>query len=682
MGSDQIRNVALVGHGGSGKTMLAEALLFAAGVTTRMGRVEDGNTVTDFEPEEHERGSSVSLAMAPFTWKGHRINLIDTPGTSDFVGEVRAALRIADLALFVVSAVDGVQVQTEQIWRMAAEEGIARAVFVSKLDRERASFSTTLAELKQRFGTPIAPIQVPLGAESGLRGVANLVGGRAYTYSGGFQATEGDIPAEAASDAAPLHTSLVEAVVETDDALLEKYFEGVEPSGEQLIAGMHKGMVDGTAFPVLCGSAVSGVGIDRLAQFLVDYGPRPSERPVPPLAEGTWPDRGVVAYVFKTMSDPYVGRISLFRMFAGDLDLDMELENPARHATGRMHNVFQMRGKEHHEVKRIEEGDIAAVAKLEATLSGDTLRSPGLDVVIAPVPLPPPTMALAVFPRSQQDEEKLSTALTRAVDDDPTLRVERHAATNETVLAGLGDAHLEVTASRLSRRFGVEIDTALPRIPYRETIRGTADVEGKHKKQSGGRGQFGVANIRFEPAPSGNGFEFVNEIKGGSIPRQYLPAVEKGVIEALQRGLVAGYPVVDVRATVYDGKYHPVDSDELSFRMAGIIAVKEAAPKLAATLLEPIMRVTVRVPEELMGDVIGDLNSKRGKVLGMDSEAGTRVLTAEVPLAEMQRYAIDLRSITSGRGTFEMEMSHYEEAPPHEAQRVIAAANSDDQAKG
>jgi len=676
VGPDRIRNVALVGHGGSGKTSLAEALLHVAGVTTRLGRVEDGNTVTDYEPEEVARTSSVSLALAPFEWNGHKINLIDTPGYSDFLGEVRAALRAADLALFVVSGVSGVEVQTEEIWRMAEEEGIARAVFINKLDRERASFERTIEQLKDLFGTGIAPLQVPIGAEADLSGVANLVGEQAYTYDGGPTAAEGPLPDSVRGQVETLHTALVEAVVETDDEMLERYFEGIEPAGDQLIAGTHRGMIDGGAFPVLCGSATRMIGIDRLAQFIVDYGPRPAERPTPPLAEGdALPgDSSVVAYVFKTMSDPYVGRISLFRVFGGELSLDAELENSTRGVRGRMHNLFAMRGKEHTDVTSVPTGDIAAVAKLENTLAGHTLRTPGTPVAVAPVEMPRPTMSLAVFPRTQADEEKLSTALQRAVDDDPTLTVERRAETNETVMSGLGDAHLEVTLARLADRFGVQVDTALPKIPYRETIRGRADVEGKHKKQSGGRGQFGVAYLRFEPLPAGSGYEFSDEIKGGSIPRQYIPAVDKGVREALERGMIAGYPVVDLKATVYDGKYHSVDSDELSFRMAGIQAVRAAAPSLNAALLEPIMRVTVRVPEDQMGDVIGDLNSKRGRVLGMDSEGSLRVITAEVPLAEMQRYSIDLRSITSGRGSFEMDMDHYEEAPPQEAQKVIAAA--------
>ncbi len=679
MGSEHIRNVVLVGHSGSGKTALAEALLFTSGVTTRAGTVEDGNTVTDFEPEEIARGSSVSLAMAPFQWNGHRINIIDTPGLSDFTGEMRTALRAADLALFVVSGVDGVEVQTEAAWRLAADEGIARAVFVNKLDRERSSFNRTLEQMKEIFGTAIAPLQVPIGAEASLRGVANLVGGKAYVYSGGPMATEEDLPESVQAEVEELHTALVEAVVETDDEMLEKYFEGEEPSGEQLIEGMHAGMVAGSAFPVLCGSATGLVGIDRLAQFIVDYGPRPMERTVPPLLEGdALPDSGVVAYVFKTMSDPYVGRISLFRVFRGDIDLDVALENRRVGANGRMHNVFAMRGRDHEDLKRVEAGDIAAVAKLETTLAGDTLVTPGTEVALAPMPMPSPAMSYAVFPKTQHDEEKLSTALAKMVEDDPTLRVERNPATNQTVLSGLGDAHLDVAIARLSSRHGVEVDTALPKIPYRETIRGRADVEGKHKKQSGGRGQFGVAYVRFEPNPAGTGYEFVDEIKGGSIPRQYIPAVDKGIREAMERGLTAGYPVVDVKATVYDGKYHSVDSDEMSFKMAGIMAVRAATPDLKVTLLEPIMKVTVRVPEDLTGDVIGDLNSKRGRVLGMDSDGGVRVVSAEVPLAEMQRYSIDLRSLTSGRGSFEMEIDHYEEAPPQEAQRVIAEANEDD----
>ncbi len=675
MGSDQIRNVVLLGHSGSGKTALAEALLFTAGLTTRVGSIEDGNTVTDFEPEEISRGSSVSLAMAPFEWHGHKINIIDTPGLSDFTGEMRAAVRAADLALFVVSGVDGVEVQTEAAWRIAGDEGISRAIFVNKLDRERSSFSRTVDQLKEVFGTGVAPIQVPIGSEADLSGVANLVGGKAYTYSGGPKATESSLPDSLQAEVEGLHTGLVEAVVETDDEMLERYFEGVEPSGDQLIAGMHAGMVAGTTFPVLCGSATELIGIDRLAQFIVNYGPRPSERPSPPLTEGEeLPDLGVVAYVFKTMSDPYVGRISLFRVFRGDIDLDVDLENRRVGAKGRMHNIFSMRGKEHEDVKRVEAGDIAAVSKLETTLAGDTLTTPGLGVMVAPMTMPKPTMSYAVFPKTQHDEEKLSTALARSIEDDPTLSTERAAATNQTILSGLGDAHLEVTIARLATRHGVEVDTALPKIPYRETIKGRADVEGKHKKQSGGRGQFGVAFVKFEPNTLGAGYEFINEIKGGSIPRQYIPAVDKGIREALERGLAAGYPVVDVKARVYDGKYHAVDSDEMSFKMAGIQAVRQAAPKLNVALLEPIMKVDVFTPEDNVGDVIGDLNRRRGMIKSQDAgPTGVRV-SANAPLGDMFGYIGHLRTLTSGRGQFSMEFSHYAPCPQNVADEVIKAA--------
>jgi elongation factor G len=684
VGPEQIRNVALVGHSGAGKTSVVEALAHVAGQTTRLGRVEDGNTVSDHEPEEIERGGSVGLSLVPVDWKGHKINLIDTPGLADFVGDVRAALRAADLALFVVSAVDGVEVQTEMIWDMAGEEGIARAVFVNKLDRERSDFSRVLAQLKASFGTGIAPVEVPIGSEAGLRGVAGIVSEHAFLYDGDkTTGTETDVPAEVADRVEEAHTALVEAVVENDDELLEKYFEGEQPTTDQLVGGLHHGILDGEIYPVLCGSATTLVGIDRLAELLVRDAPSPAERPTPPLSErdeiGTGRDAPTVAYVFKTMSDPYMGRISLFRVFGGSIKADANLENPQRNATGRMHNIFTVRGKEHDDVHEVVAGDIAAVAKLESTVAGDTLREPGLSTVVAPVEMPAPTMSLAVFPISQQDEEKLSTALGRAVEDDPTLVVERRPDTKQTVMSGLGDAHLEVTLNRISRRYGVNVTTDTPKVPYRETISGTADVEGKHKKQSGGRGQFGVAFVRFSPNARGAGYEFIDSVKGGAIPRQLIPAVDKGIKEALDRGMLAGYPVVDVKAEVYDGKYHQVDSDEMSFRMAGIQAVRSAGPQLKARLLEPIMRARVIVPEEYMGDIIGDINAKRGRVEGMDSAGKFRVVTAQVPLAEMQRYTVDLRSITGGRGSFSMEFDHYEEVPPQETQRVVAAAAAEDE---
>ena len=678
----KIRNVVLVGHSGAGKTSLAEALLFASGATTRLGRVESGNTVMDHEPEETSRQGSVGLAVAPIAWNGHKLNIIDTPGYADFIGEVRSALRAADLALFVVSATDGVEVQTEAIWHLAEQEGIARAFFINKLDRERADYQGVLAQLKSSFGTGVAPLEMPVGSEADLRGVAGVVSNHAFLYENGAgRGTEVDLPDELKADVDEVRSALVEAVVENDDELLEAYFEGQEPTQDQLVKGLRQGISDQVIFPVLCGSATGMIGIDRLADLIVRDGPSPLDRPMP-ANDGNDeftanPGGPLEAYVFKTVSDPYLGRISMFRLFSGTLKVDMVLENPREGASGKLHNLFFMKGKDHEDASEVSCGDIAAVAKLETVRSGDTLRAPGSDVVIEPVAVPSPNMSLALAPKTTHDEEKLSTSLARTVEEDPTLSVERRAETNQTVLSGMGDTHLEVALARMSRKFGVEVVTELPRVPYRETIKASAEAEGKHKKQSGGRGQFGVAFVRFEPLPDGDGYEFVNAIKGGSIPRQLIPAVDKGIREALARGLQAGYPVVGVQATVYDGKYHNVDSDELSFRMAGIQAVRAAAGSLNPVMLEPYVKLRIMAPEDYMGDIIGDLNAKRGRVGGMDSFGKQRVVTAEVPMGEVQQYTIDLRSITGGRGSFELEFSHYEEMPPQEAQKVIAARAED-----
>ncbi len=677
MTPEKTRNVGLFGHGGSGKTSLAEALLYYAGQIDRVGTSETGNTVMDHEPEEIDRGNSLSLGVGSFTHNGYRINLVDSPGYADFIADALAALRAVDMALFVVSAVDGVEVQTELLWQAAAAEGISRAVFVNKLDRDRASFSRTLAQLTASFGKRVAPVQVPIGEEESLSGIVRVVSGRAYGYAGGDpQGKEMELPDSVSARVEEAHTALVEAVVETDDELLEAYFEGVEPPREKMVEVIHGGMIAGDIFPVLVGSAAALTGIDTLIDFIVDFGPSPLERNMPPLEGGSLePDPGgpAVAYVFKTSGDQYVGRINTFRLFSGSFGADAVLETN-RGEKVKMSSLFSMLGKEHQDMDRIAAGGIGSVAKLETVKVGDTLREAGSEAVITPVRMPRPVHEVTVTPRSNQDEDRLSTALGRAQEEDPTIMVERRPETKETVVAGLGEAHVNVTLARVARRFGVEVDTGVPKVPYRETILGEADVEGKHKKQSGGRGQFGVAYVRFAPNQRGEGYEFIDEIKGGSIPRNLIPAVDKGIREALERGILAGYPVIDVRATVYDGKFHSVDSDELSFRMAGILAVRAAAHDLRPTILEPIVTAQVRVPEEYMGDVIGDINSKRGRVLGMDAEGGSRVLSAQVPLAEMQRYSVDLRSMTGGRGTFEIEFSHYEPAPPQEVQRVAAAA--------
>ncbi len=679
---EKVRNIALVGHGGSGKTTLAEAMLFVGGATKRIGSVEGGTSTFDYEPEEVDRGISLGLAVATVDWKGTRVNIIDSPGASEFSGDARTALRAADLALFAVSAVDGVEVQTEALWRAAEEEGIPRAIVITKLDRERASFERVLGELRDNFGKSVAPIQVPIGSEEELRGLVRVATERAYGYKpGSSTGTQVDLPDEVAELVHSAHTDLIEIVVETDDEMMEAYFEGQKPSREQIVDTVHHGIIAGEIHPVLVTSASKMIGIDTLFEFIVDYGPNPLERSMPPLSEGAQlepsGDGAVLAYVFKTFSDPFVGRISLFRIYSGTAKADQELEL-ARGGKVRLHNLFKLQGKEHHDVADLPVGGIGAIAKVEDLHPGDTLRSPGLDAVIEPIKFPRPVAELAITPHSHHDDEKMSIALHRIEESDPTIRVERRPETGETILSGLGDTHLDVTLARIKRMFGVEIDASIPTIPYRESIQATAEAEGKHKKQSGGRGQFGVAMVRFSPRPRGSGYEFIDSIKGGSIPRGLIPAVDKGIQEALRRGILGGYPVVDVAAEVYDGKYHAVDSDEMSFRMAGIQAVRAASPNLRPVLLEPIMRVTVTVPEDHLGDVMGDINSKRGRVLGMEGEGMLRTVNAEVPMAEMQQYAAELRSLTSGRGTFEMVFDHYEEVPHNEAQAVIAARSADD----
>jgi elongation factor G len=627
-----------------------------------------------------ERGISLGLSTATFSWNDHQINLIDTPGSSDFSGDARAALRAADMALFVVSGVDGVEVQTEQLWKVAGEEGIPRAIVVTKLDRDRSSFERALDQLRESFGKAIAPIQVPIGSEEGLRGVVRVASERAYEYTEGEKmGKEVDLPSEVEDLVHAAHTALVETVVETDDEMMEAYFEGKEPSREQIVSTVHHGIVAGDIHPVLVASAERMIGVDLLAEFIVDYGPNPLERTLPALSNGddiTPSTEGpTVAYVFKSFSDPFVGRISLFRIYSGTVKADQELE-VAGGGKVRLHNLFTLQGKEHHDVPGLPTGGIGAVAKVDNLRVGNTIRSSGTDVAISGIAYPRPVAEVSITPRSHHDEEKLSTALHRIEEEDPTIRIDRRADTAETILAGLGDTHLDVTVARIHRKFGVEVDTALPVVPYRETITASAQAEGKHKKQSGGRGQFGVALVKFAPLPRGSGYEYIDSIKGGSIPRQFIPAVDKGIQEALTRGILAGYPVIDISAEVYDGKYHTVDSDEMSFRMAGIQAVKAATQDVKPILLEPVMKVTVTVPEDHLGDVMGDINAKRGRVLGMEGEGTLRSVVAEVPMAEIQQYAAELRSLTSGRGTFDVEFDHYAEVPHNEAQQVIAAARS------
>jgi elongation factor G len=682
---EKIRNVALVGHSGSGKTTLAEALLFRAGAISRLGRVEDGNTVMDYDPEEHRRGTSLSLAMAPVEWHGHKINLIDTPGYADFVGDVHAALRVVDLAVFVVSAVDGVEVQTENIWRIAEQMGIPRMIFINKLDKERASFDRTLNELRERFGAGVAPLELPIGAEAAFHGVADLFTDKAYVYDSGH-AEEGEIPEEMEAREHEVHDNLVEGIVVADDALLERYLEGDVPSVEELESTMAVGVANATVFPVVCGSATGPIAVDRLANFIVEIGPSPAIRNTTTLVAGDEeveiegsPQGEPLVFVFKTVADPYVGQISMFKVLSGTVKQESHLWNSRSGSDERFSKIAYLQGKESDLLDEVPAGDIGAVAKLTDTATGDTLGVKGKPVRVAEIARPDPVLAMAIAPKTQGEEDKLANALRRLQEEDPALIVERSDETKQTLLRGMGETHLTISIEKLARKFGVEVETQEVRVPYRETITRSAQAEGKYKKQTGGHGQFGVAYLRVEPLPNGEGFEFVDEIKGGSIPRQFIPAVEKGIEETMASGGVFGYPVVDVRVALYDGKYHSVDSSEMSFKMAGRLGFKAAMAEANPVMLEPISQVRVTVPAEYQGDIMGDLSARRGQVQGTEMGPGGRqTITALVPTSEIMRYAIDLRSITQGWGTFEAEHHHYQELPSHLVSKVAAAAEDED----
>jgi elongation factor G len=674
----KIRNVALVGHGGAGKTTLVEALLHGAGAISRMGRVDDGTTTTDVEPEAVKRRMSISLGVAPFEWQGHKINVIDTPGTADFVGEVRAALAVADLAVFVVSAVEGVEVQTKVAWKLAAEAGLPRMIFVNKLDRERADFDRTLEQLRQVFGAGVAPLELPIGREADFCGVVDLLTDTAITYRDG-KASSGPLPDDVAPAEHEVHDALVEGIVVADDGLMERYLEGESPSVEELEATMARGVAQATVFPVVCGSAAACVGIDRLATFICEIGPSPADRP-PALVRAGGEEHPVVpdpagaplAFVFKTLADRYVGRVSIIKVLSGTLHPDDVLVNPRTHAEERLHGLFFLRGKEHVEVEDVPAGDIVAVAKLSSTATGDTLAARTMPASLPSFELPRPMLSVAIRPRSKGDEDKLMTALHQLQDEDVCLEVRRDDDTHQTVLSGMGETHLAIVLERLGRKFGVEVDTEAVRVPYRETITAVAEAEGKYKKQTGGHGQYGVASIRVEPAARGAGFRFVDQIVGGAIPRQFIPAVEKGIVETMAQGGHYGFPVVDLVVTCFDGKYHPVDSSEMSFKMAGSLALREALGKASPVVLEPISALEVVVPAEHQGDVMGDLNARRGRVQGTDTlETGEQVVSALVPSAELARYAIDLRSLTGGAGRFTAAFDHYEPLPQHLYDKVI-----------
>ncbi len=680
--STTLRNVVLVGHNGSGKTTLCEAMLHLSGAKSRPGRVEDGTTVSDHEPEEQRRKMSVATALVPVEWQGHKINVLDTPGTADFIGETVAAMAVADLAVFVVSAVEGVEVQTEALWRRASEAGLPRMIYVNKLDRERSSFDRTLDVLRATFGAGIAPLELPIGEEGTFRGVIDLLSDTAVTYDGSGNGVPGDVPKDMAVSEHAVHDALVEGIVVADDELMERYLEGDVPSVGQLEKALAHGVATGQVFPVLCGSATALVGVDRLATLICEIGPSPLDRPGVAVVAGDRtvevvadPDGPPLAHVWKTVADRHVGRISLCKVLSGKVGADTTLVDSRTHADVRIHAPFSLRGHEQLPLSEIPCGDLAAVAKLTDVATGDTLAPRAMPVSLVVKELPDPVLAVGIRPKTAGDDDKLMTALHRLGEEDPTIEVRRDDETHQTLLVGMGETHLHVAAEKLARKFGVEIEFYDVVVAYRETIGGPAQAEGKYKKQTGGHGQYGVATLLVEPLEPGCGFEFVDRIVGGAIPRQFIPAVEKGVEEAMASGGLRGHPVVDVRVTCLDGKYHPVDSSEMSFKMAGAIAFREALEKAGAVVLEPISVVEVAVPDGLLGEVMGDLNTRRGRVQGTTpGAAGQTVVTAAVPAAELTRYAVDLRSLSGGRASFTTRHDHYDRLPAHLWERVKQGA--------
>ena len=679
----KIRNVGIVAHGGAGKTTLAEAILFDAGATLRLGKVEDGTTVTDFDEDEIKRRMSISSALAFCEWKGHKLNLVDTPGASIYLTDTRNCLRVLDSALVVVSSVSGVKVQTEKVWSFAESGNKTRVIFINKMDQEQADFFRVLEDVRKNLCSIATPVQLPIGAEASFRGVVDLIRMKALTYQGGGtgKSSEGEIPSDLKPKAEELRAALMEAVAESDDKLLERYLEAGTLSAEELKAGLKRGVLGGRVVPVLCGSALKNIGIQPLLDLLTDVCPSPADRPA---VEGLDPKSGerltressedapFSALVFKTITDPYAGKITLFRVYSGLLSSDSTVYNVSKGSKERIGQVVLLRGKNQVQVPALGPGDLGAVVKLKETGTGDTLCDERNPIRLQPMEIPSPIIEYAIMPKTKGDEEKMSVGLQRLREEDPSLQVRRDPQTKEIILAGMGKAHLEIAIERLKRKFGLEVQMKTPRVPYKETIHGRVEVQGRHKKQTGGRGQFGDCWIKLEPLPRGGGYEFVNQIVGGAIPRQYIPAVEKGIVEAMEEGVLAGYPVVDVRVTVYDGSYHTVDSSEMAFKIAGSLAFKKGVLQANPGLLEPIMTVEVAVPDESMGDVIGDLNSKRGRVLGVETKGKGQVIKAQVPLAEMLEYATQLKAITSDRGDYTMEFSHYDELPPHLKERVIA----------
>ena len=679
--------MALIGHRGTGKTSLNEAILFEAGIVNRLGRVEDGSTVSDGEPDEKEREMSIGASVASFEHSGRKINLIDTPGESSFIADTLASLRVVDAAVVVVNAVMGVEVHTERLWARADEEGLARLVFVNMLDRERADFFRALDSLKEAFGPHVVATEIPIGTEHEVRGVVDLIDMEAFEYEGEERGNARQIPVpdELADQAQEYREKLMDEVAENSDELMERYLEGEEISHDEMVTVLKQGVTGGRLFPVTCGVSTKNLGTNRLLEALVEDLPSPAMRGAV-TARGPDdeeieiepdPDGDLVAYVFKTLADPYAGRINLLRVYSGVLKSDSQATNVTRRAKERIGQLSVLRGKEIEPIDELGPGDIGAVAKLKETRAGDVLATKDAGISFPPLDLPAPVMAFAFEPKTKGDEEKAAAAVRRLEEEDPTLDVHRDPQTGEQIIAGLTQVHVEVITDRMKRRFGAEISLKPPQVPYIETVRKSAKAHGRYKKQTGGRGQFGDCHIEISPAESGAGFEFENKIKGGVIPTGFIPAVEKGIAEAMEGGVLAGYPVRDVHVRLFDGQHHSVDSSEMAFKIAGSLAFKQAAAEADPVLLEPIMQMTIAVPEEVVGDVIGDLNSRRGRPLGMEPKGSATEVKAEVPMAEVLDYAPDLRAITGGRGDYTMVFERYEEIPGHLAQKVIDAANQE-----
>lgn len=676
----QLRNVALLSHGSAGKTSLAEAMLLNTGAINRLGNVNEGTTVSDYDEEEIRRHISLSTSLIPCEWDGHKINILDTPGYLDFVGEVKGAVRVADGALILLDAASGVEVGTDLVWGYADEENLPRLVFINKMDRENADFQRCLDALKEKFEADFIPIQLPIGSQADFEGVVDLIAMKAYL---GSKAEERESPASLQGEIDDYRLQLIEAAAESEDELIVKYLEGEELTEEEIRRGLKARIADGSVVPVLCGSATANIGVQPLLQALIEYLPSPAEAGG---TVGTNPATGeeetlepnelapLAVLAFKNLADPYVGKLTYFRVYSGLMESDSRVFNSRSGETERIGQLYILRGKDQIPTDRVRSGDIGAVAKLGNTSTGDTLCDKGHPIVLTPPTFPRPVFSVAVHPKTKSDLDKMSPTLARLVEEDPTLHVAREPATNQTILSGMGKSHVDIATRRLLQKFGVNITTSVPKVPYRETITKTASAQGRHKKQTGGRGQFGDVYIRFEPLPRDSGFEFKDEIRGGTVPNSYIPAVEKGLREIIPKGVLAGYPTTDFRAALYYGSYHSVDSSEIAFKLAAHLAFKKGIPDAGPVLLEPIMNFTITIPEGFTGDVLGDLNSRRGRVQGMDQRRGMAIITAQAPLAEMQRYATDLRSITQGRGIYAMEFSRYEKVPSHAAQKIIEEA--------